>query len=153
MIKYDSLLFFLNCWFLGNQTWFADTFSQARVYCEKKLDYCIQGQGHSEVSKCQCLSRSYLLNHLAFCPQTNIVMQYHKLECHAKRLICYFQGQGHSKGSYDQNMTVSTISAELLILLLSNLVCWYIIISQNVLWRNFNCCVQGQGHSKISKCQ
>ena len=28
--------------------------------------------------------------------------------------MCYFLGQGHSKGSYDQNMTVSTISSELL---------------------------------------
>ena len=37
------------------------------------------------------------------------VMHHHELEreCHAKRLVCYFQGQGHSKGSYDQNMTVS----------------------------------------------
>ena len=26
---------------------------------------------------------------------------------------CYLQGQGHSKGSYDQNMTVSTILSEL----------------------------------------
>ena len=44
---------------------------------------------------------------------------------HAKSLVCYFQGQGHSKGSYNQNMTVSTVFAELLILL-----------SQNVSWRN-----------------
>ena len=36
----------------------------------------------------------------------------------------------------DQNMTVSTISAELETLLLPNLVCWYIIISQNILQRN-----------------
>ena len=31
----------------------------------KKKDYCIQGQGHSEGSKCLCLSRWYLLNHQA----------------------------------------------------------------------------------------
>ena len=59
------------------------------------------------------------------------------LRCCAKRLVCYFQGQGHSKGSYDQNMTVSTTSSELLILLLPNLIWWYIIISQSVLWRNW----------------
>ena len=41
---------------------------------------------------------------------------------HAKRLFFFLQGQGHSKGSYDQNMTVSTTSAELLILLLPNMV-------------------------------
>ena len=40
-----------------------------------------------------------------------IVMHHHELECHAKRFVFYFQGQGHSKGSYDQNMTVSTISS------------------------------------------
>ena len=53
-----------------------------------------------------------------------------------KKIGLLFQGQGHSKGSYDQNMTVSFISAELLTLLLPNLVWWYIIISQNFLWRN-----------------
>ena len=45
-----------------------------------------------------------------------IVMHHHELGCCAKRLVCYFQGQGYSKGSYDQNMTVSTISSELLVL-------------------------------------
>ena len=56
---------------------------------------------------------------------------------HAKRLVYYFQGQGLSKGSHNQNMTVPTISAELLILLLPNLVGWYITISQNVLWKKW----------------
>ena len=49
------------------------------------------------------------------------VMHHHKPEFSAKRSVCNFQGQGHSKGSYDQNMTVSTISSELLIPLLPNL--------------------------------
>ena len=48
-----------------------------------------------------------------------IVMHHHELECHAERLVCYLvcycQGQGHSKGSYDHTMTVSTISSELLL--------------------------------------
>ena len=34
------LLYYLNCWFLGNQTWSDDTSSEARVSCEKKKDYC-----------------------------------------------------------------------------------------------------------------
>ena len=55
---------------------------------------------------------------------------------HAKRLVCYFQGQGHSKGSYDQNVKVSTIFAELLILLLAKLEKW-------------DCWIQCQGHSKF----
>ena len=55
---------------------------------------------------------------------------------HAKRLVCYFQGQGQNKGSYDQIRTVSALSAELIILLSQNLVWYYTIISQNVLWKN-----------------
>ena len=116
-----------------NLVWWYVIISQSVLW--KKIDNCIQGQGHSEGSKCWCLSRWYLLNHLSFWYQT----QYHDVSLwaglHAKRLICYFQGQGHSKGSYNQNMTVSTISAELLIFLLPNLVWWYIIIGQNIVWK------------------
>ena len=39
-----------------------------------------------------------------------------------KNMFCYCQGEGHNKGSYDQNMTVSIVSSELLILLLPNAV-------------------------------
>ena len=53
-----------------------------------------------------------------------------------KKTGLLFSKSKHSKGSHDQNMTVSTISAELLILLLPDLVWWYMIISQNALWRN-----------------
>ena len=34
------------------------------------MDCCSQSQGHSEGSKCQCLSRRYLLNQKIFCHQT-----------------------------------------------------------------------------------
>ena len=87
----------------------------------KKWDNFIQGQGHNEGSKCQWLSR-YLLKHPTFCCQTWYCDASLWAGVRAKRFVCYFQGQGHSKGSYDQNMTVSTLSAELLILLLPNLV-------------------------------
>ena len=82
----------------------------------KKLDYCRQGQGHSEGSKCKCLSRWYLLNHQAFCFQT------------------WYWDTSLCKSTYNQNMTVSTLSFELLILLLLD---WYITISQSVLWRSW----------------
>ena len=43
-----------------------------------------------------------------------IVVHHHEPECHANFLIffngLYLQGQGHSLGLYNQNMTVSTIS-------------------------------------------
>ena len=50
----------------------------------------------------------------------SIGMRHYEPVCHAKRLVCYVQGLSHSKGSYD--LTISAISSELLILLLSNLV-------------------------------
>ena len=64
-----------------------------------------------------------------------IIMSWSVMQKKKKKIVCYFQGQGHSKGSYDQYMTVSTVFSELLILLLQNLVWWYIIISQSVLWK------------------
>ena len=45
------LLYFLNCWFLGNQAWSDDNHHELECLV-KKLDYCIQGQGHSKGSKC-----------------------------------------------------------------------------------------------------
>ena len=51
----------------------------------------------------------------------------------AEKLVCYLRDHGHSEGSYDQNMTVSAISLELLGLLQSDLVLWYFIIRQSVL--------------------
>ena len=32
-----------------------------------------------------------------------------------KRLVCYLQGQAHSEGSYNLNMTVCSMSTELLV--------------------------------------
>ena len=33
-----------------------------------------------------------------FVTKVGMVMQHHGLECHVKRLVCYFQGKGHSEG-------------------------------------------------------
>ena len=72
----------------------------------------------------------------------DMVMQHHEPECHAgiKVCCCYVQGQGHSEGSYDQNMTLSTVFSELVILWHPNLVWWYIIISQSDLWKKLDYC-------------
>ena len=51
----------------------------------------------------------------------------------------YLQGQGHTEGSYDQNMTFYifwTVDS-----LATKLDCWYIIINQNVLWRRLDYCI------------
>ena len=112
----------------------------------------------------ECLSRGYLLNHQTFCYQTlyvdasswadvnewmnenlsmvlnnstqnNVCSQRH-VSCKKIGLLSEcLQGQGQSMGSYD--MTISTIYSVPLILLQANLVLWYIIISQSVLWRNW----------------
>ena len=38
-----------------------------------------------------------------------MVMHHHEPECHVKRLFCYLQGQGHSEGSYNPNITIPHI--------------------------------------------
>ena len=81
-----------------------------------------------------------------------MVMQHLEPECHVEKIVSYLQGQGNSEDSYSQNMTLSTISSELLILRQPDLVWWYIIVSQSVLWKKLDCCFQGQGQSKGSKC-
>ena len=53
-LKYtmSSILYLLNCSSICSQTWFDSTSSKARMFFGK-LDYYVQGQGHSEGSKCQ----------------------------------------------------------------------------------------------------
>ena len=43
-------------------------------------------------------------------------------ECHAEQLVHCLQGQGHSEGVPNQNMTVSAIASKLLVCLKPNLV-------------------------------
>ena len=45
-----------------------------------------------------------------------VVLRHRQVECHVKRLGCCLQGQGHSEGSYNQNVTVSIVSFGLILL-------------------------------------
>ena len=81
-----------------------------------------------------------------FVTKLDIVVHHHEPECMQKKMVCYFQGQGNSKGSYDQNMTVFTVSAELLILLPGLIVHYH---KPKCLREKWDCCVQGQGYSKF----
>ena len=45
-----------------------------------------------------------------FVTKLGIVVHHDEPECHVKKLGFYLQGQGHSVGLYNQNMTVSTMS-------------------------------------------
>ena len=64
-----------------------------------------------------------------------MVMQHHGPKCPARRLVCCLQFRV-TVSTHLINLTVSTISAELLIFLQPNLIGWYIIISLNVLFKN-----------------
>ena len=55
------------------------------------------------------------------------MVRYYKPERRMRKLGFYLQGQGHSVGLYNQNMTVSTasfISSKPMILLQPNLIWW-----------------------------
>ena len=76
----------------------------------------------------------WITEHFVFKP--GMVMQHHKPEYHAEKLVHCVQCQGHSEGLYNQNMIISAVSSKLLVGLQPNLVWLYNIISQNVLLKN-----------------
>ena len=45
-----------------------------------------------------------------FVTKLGIVVHHHELECHAKKMGLYLQGQANGEGLYNQNMMVSIIS-------------------------------------------
>ena len=49
-----------------------------------------------------------------FVTKSGMVIQHHKPECHAEELFYCVQCHGHSKGLYNQNMTISFVSSKLL---------------------------------------
>ena len=57
---------------------------------------------------------SEALEHLV--TKLGMVMHHHEWDCNAERLVCISLKSSHSRISYDQNMTVSATSSELLIL-------------------------------------
>ena len=62
--------------------------------------------------------------------------QHHKPKCHAEKLVHCVECQGHSKGLYNQNITISVESSKLLVGFQPNLIWLYSIISRSVLWKN-----------------
>ena len=81
--------------------------------------------------------------------------------CHAKELGCYLQGQGHNKGLYNHNMTVLTISSELMGVLSVRVFGWFVFATELSLLGDHHkskhtlkmcyCFVKGQGNSNGSK--
>ena len=62
---------------------------------------------------------------------------------------CFLQGQGHSNGSCDQNMTLSTIFSDFLVTKLG-LMMHNCKAESSV--KKIDYCIQGQGHSEGSEC-
>ena len=86
--------------------------SLAGLFCEKIELLCYgQGQGQRKVPN----SVNVHLDDISSTAQPSVTR-------FAMEMHHYGPVSGHSKGSYDQNMTAATISSELLILLLPNLV-------------------------------
>ena len=82
-----------------------------------------------------------------------MIMQHHKPECHTEKLVHCVQCQGHSEGLCNQKMTISVVSSKRAGQFATRLG----FIGQH---HKLECpveklghCVQGQGHSKDSKCQ
>ena len=72
-------------------------------------------------SECQCLFRWYLLNHQTFCYQTWYCDASSWADVHAEKFVSFFKVSVTAR-AYMIKIWVSTISAELLIVLLPNLV-------------------------------
>ena len=47
--------------------------------------------------------------------ELGMVMQYHEPKCHTQELVHCVQCQGHNKGFYKQNMTISVVFSKLLV--------------------------------------
>ena len=78
------------------------------------------------------------MHHKTFCYQTWYcdASEWARVSCETK-IVCCLQGQGHSEGSYYQNITLTSTSSELLILWLPKLVWWQVIIGESVLCKNW----------------
>ena len=109
--KYDCLLFLLTCGFFGNQTWSNETSSKARVPSEtnKQTNKNNNQPGllHSRSRSQPRVKMSMFVKVMCSKPPNIllpncIVVHHHEPECHIKILVCLFQGQVHSKGSYNQ---------------------------------------------------
>ena len=85
------------------------------------------------VSNHVCWISPESLNHF-FLTKFGMGVYYHEVMCHVNKLVHYIQCQCESL--YNQNQTIFTISSTLLVHLQPNMVWWYSIISQSVLWEN-----------------
>ena len=82
-----------------------------------------------------------------------MVMQHHKPECLAEKLLHCIQCQGHSESWYNQNTTISVVSSKLLVRFVTKLALIIKCHKPECPVEKWDYCFQGQGHSKGSKYQ
>ena len=72
-----------------------------------------------------------------FITKLGMVMHHHEPDCLPERLICCLQGQSHSEGSHNKNMTLHYVfwTADPFA---TELVWWRIIISWIALWKDWS---------------
>ena len=137
----NTLLLLLNCIF-----WTVDPFvtklGSIVVYHKpecfiEKLNGCIQGQGHSKISKCE-----WMFVQIVFSESLNLLLPNLVRWCIVKSRIVF---QKDWFAVFKVKVTVKTnmikiwlfnILSDLLILLQVNLVWWHIIIRWIVLWKD-----------------
>ena len=131
------LLYLLNCWLFATKLGLIVQDHKPECPVEK-WDYCIQGQGHSEGSKCQWMYvrmiftlyvRLCLLNISWTTTRFNWMVHLHKLECLVWKLDYCFQGQDHSESSKLDWIFMYLIYSVPLISLQPKKVCLYTIHS------------------------
>ena len=104
----------------------------------EKLDCCVQGQGHSKISKCE-----WMFVQMVFSESLNLSLPNLVSWC---IIICQIVFQKDWFAVFKVKVTVKdniikiwlfNISSELLIILQLNLIWWYIIIRWIVLWKDW----------------
>ena len=131
------LQYLINCWSICNQTW---------LVVQHHKPECPVGKWNYFVSRSRSQRRFKMLVNVCpdsifwttehFVAKRGMVVQHHKPECHAEKLVHFLKCQGHSEGLYNKDMTISVVSSKLLVGLPPNLVWKYSIIIRGVLWKN-----------------
>ena len=101
--KWDFLLYFLNCWFLATKLGLM--IHHQKPECPVKtiglLHSGSRSQQRFKISVNVCLDDIFWITE-HFITKLGMVMQHHGPKCHARKLVCCLQVQGHSEDSFNQ---------------------------------------------------
>ena len=111
MIKiWHFLLYYRNCWFLGNQTWSDDTSLEARVSCWTMRLLCSKSRSQqwSKMSVNVCPDDIFWITK-HFVTNFGMVMKHHEPECHAEFLLLLLSSWSRSQQGLMIKIWLSTI--------------------------------------------